>query len=284
MMDAMQGKLVLITGATRGIGRVAAIELARLGADLVLVARDPARAEETRAAIAAQAPASKVEVILADLSSQAEVRRVAAEFKQRHARLDVLINNAGGTFATRRVTVDGLEHTFAVNHLAYFTLTNLLLDELKASAPSRVVSVASGAHAWGALDFDDLQTEKHHYIGMRVYCNTKLMNILFTRELARRLEGAGVTANCVHPGAVHTGFGRNDPGWFRLGVKIWTPFMISAEKGARVMVWAASAPEIAGTSGKYFFKNHEARSSRAARDDETAARLWEVSAKLTGIG
>lgn len=280
----MKNKQVLITGATRGIGKVTALELAKLDADLVLVARDPQRADETVAEIAAAAPESKVEVILADLSSLAEIRRVAAEFKQSHPRLDVLINNAGGTFATRRTTPDGFEHTFAVNHLAYFTLTNLLLDVLKASAPARVVSTASGAHAWGELDFDDLQTEKRAYVGMRVYCNTKLMNMLFTRELARRLEGTGVTANCVHPGAVRTGFGRNDPGWFKLGVTVYSPFMISAEKGARVLIWAASAPELEGVSGKYFYKNAEARSSRRSRDDEDAKKLWEVSAQLAGVG
>jgi NAD(P)-dependent dehydrogenase (short-subunit alcohol dehydrogenase family) len=278
----MKGKRVLITGATRGIGEVCAVELAKLGADLTLVARAPERGQETEAAIRAAAPDASVETLYADLSSMAAIRALADEFKRKHDRLDVLVNNAGGIFAHRKQTVDGFDWTFAVNHLAYFLLTNLLLDVLKASAPSRVVSTSSGAHAGGRAHFDDLQGRQGPF-SFRAYQNSKLFNILFTRELARRLADTKVTANCHHPGFVRTGFGRNEPGLLNIGVRIGQLFALSPEAGARTMIYLASSPEVAGISGEYFYKGKVARTTRYGRDMDAARRLWEVSAEMTGV-
>lgn len=277
--QSMSGKRVLLTGATNGIGEVTAIELAKLGADLTLVARSKDKASATEQRIKAAAPNARVEFLFADLSVMSEVRRVASEFKARHSRLDVLINNAGATFSSRSVTSDGFEMTFALNHLGYFVLTTELLDVLKASAPSRVVSVASAGHKLGSINFDDLQSERW-YEGVRAYSNSKLANILFSNELARRLQGTGVTSNAVHPGAVKTGFGKNTPGWFKLAVQLATPFLISAEKGARTTLYVATAPELEGVTGKYFAKQKEKRPARHALDAEVARRLWEETYKL----
>ena len=356
----LDGKTVLLTGATKGIGLVAAREIARTGAALVLVARDAARGQATVEDVRVETGNDRVELITADLSVQAEVRRAAAEFRARHQRLDVLVNNAGAIFAARETTADGLEATFALNHLsyflltsllldllkasaparvvnvasaasmlgridfddlelkrrhdrlhvlvnnagaifmkrevsadgiektfavdhlAYFLLTNLLLDVLKASAPARVVNVASAASAAGHLEFDDLQLE-HRYSGWRAYSNAKLANILFSNELARRLSGNGVTSNALHPGVVATGFGRNDNGLFTWLVKLGRPFMVGEEKGARTSIHLASSPQVEGVTGKYFVNRKPRRPPREALDEGVARRLWEVSAKMTGV-
>jgi NAD(P)-dependent dehydrogenase (short-subunit alcohol dehydrogenase family) len=257
--------------------------LANLGASVVIVGRDRDRGEAALADIKEGSANASVDLMLADLSSQEDIRRLADNFKDAHPRLDVLINNAG-LFRTERITTaDGLEMTFAVNHLAYFLLTNLLLDVLKASAPSRIVNVASGEQRNGTIDFDDLQGEKG-YKGPKAYSQSKLATVLFTYELARRLEGTGISANCLHPGAgVRTNFGSGVSGVFGFMVRALRPFMISPEKGAETSIYLASSPEVEGLSGGYFVKKAEARSSDVSYDERIARRLWEVSAELTNL-
>ena len=280
-MSTMAGRTVLVTGASGGIGLATAAGLAQLGARVGLVGRDAARSEAAAARL--RAAGGKVDVFVADMSSQGEVRRLAEEVLAAYPRLDVLVNNVGGYWATRHATVDGLERTFAVNHLAPFLLTTLLLDRLRASAPARVVTVSSGAHARGSVDFEDLQGERV-YSGERAYNQSKLANVMFTYELARRLQGSGVTANALHPGVVRTNFGREDPkGWMRLMLPVIRPLLKSPEKGAATSVYLASSPEVQGVTGQYFTKRQAKRSSKASYDTTAAARLWDVSAALVGL-
>ena len=276
---SMSGKTCLVTGANSGIGKVTATELARLGAHVVMVCRDRARGEAALAEIKQGTGNDQVELMLCDLSSQADIRRFADEFKATHDRLDVLVNNAGVYLRKRETTVAGIEMTFAVNHLAYFLLTNLLLDLLKQSAPSRIVSVSSDAHKHGHINFDDLHGEKS-YSGVKAYCHSKLANILFTRELAKRLAGTRVTANCLLPGAVATGIFRALPKPIEAIIKLLT---ISPKKGAQTSVYLASSPAVAEVTGKYFVRSAEARPSAEAQDDSVAARLWAESARLTSL-
>jgi len=271
-----------VTGGTGGIGLATASGLAGLGARVGIVGRDPGRTADAADAIRRTAAGARVDTFVADLSSQAEVRRLADEVLASYPRLDVLVNNVGGYWAHRHVTADGLEHTFALNHLAPFLLTELLRGLLGTSAPARVVNVSSGAQAMGRIDFDDLQGE-HDYNGQRAYNQSKLANVLFTYELARRLEGTGVTANVLHPGVVRTRFGQEDSGrWMRLMLPVVRPFMKSPEQGARTSVHLASAPELADVSGRYFANSAPRKSSARSYDAQVAARLWEVSAELTG--
>lgn len=276
----MKGKTCLITGATSGIGKATAVELARRGATVVMVGRDQARSEAAVADVKAQGGNQDVHLLLADLSSQASIRKLAADFQARWDRLHVLVNNAGGLFLSRSVTVDGIESTFAVNHLAYFLLTSLLLPVLKASAPARIVNVASDAHRGTSLDFTDLQGEKS-FGGWRIYGQSKLANILFTSELARRLAGTGVTANCLHPGVVSSGLGRHNGTFFKYLYAIGSIFMITPEKGARTTVYLATSPQVEGVTGKYFKNSKETQPTKEAQDTETARRLWEVSEQMT---
>ncbi|HSP20098.1 MAG TPA: SDR family oxidoreductase [Myxococcaceae bacterium] len=275
-------RVCLLTGATLGIGRAAAEALAPLGLELVLVARDRPRLEALAAELRARTPGAKVAVLAGDLSRTSEVRRIAAEFRASHARLHLLLNNAGALFARREVTPEGRERTFALNHLAYFVLTQELLPLLKASAPSRIVNVSSDAHLGMRLDFDDLDDARGRYRPFVAYGRSKLMNLLFTRELARRLEGSGVTANTMHPGFVRTGFGRNNAGMLGTVVKWGQAFARTPEKGAETLVYLATSPDVEGVSGKYFHDMRERRSSRASQDMEAARRLWDVSAQLVG--
>ena len=270
---SMKGKRVVITGPTKGIGRVAAVALAKMGAEMILVARDEARAKELATEIGG------ADVFIGDLSSIAEVKRVGDEIAKKYDRIDVLINNAGAINLTREKTVDGLEKTFATNHLAYFVLTDKLLPALKNAPKARIVSVASEAHRQGKIDFDDLQFEKR-WSGMDAYFASKLANILFTAELARRLEGTKVTANALHPGAVASGFMTNNSGILALGWKLMSPFLLSNEKGARTTIFLASDPSVEGVTGKYFEKCKEKKPSRRARDMAAATRLWQVSEDL----
>jgi retinol dehydrogenase 12 len=280
--NSMRGKICLVTGATNGIGLVACRELARLGAHVVLVGRSQARCDAALAGIRAATGSQEVEAMLADLSSQEQVRNLARQFQEKHTRLDVLINNAGGLWLRRETTVDGLEMTFAVNHLAYFLLTHLLLGTLDASAPARIVNVSSAAHRKATIDFDNLQGEKN-YNGWTQYCRSKLMNLLFTHELARRLEGTGVTVNALHPGWVATGFAGNN-GWKGRAWQFFARlFAIRPEEGARTIVYLASAPEAAGVSGRYFVREKPTASSSASRDEATAKRLWQISAELVNV-
>jgi NAD(P)-dependent dehydrogenase (short-subunit alcohol dehydrogenase family) len=275
----MQGKTVVITGSNQGIGKASALILGSLGARLVLVCRN---GDKGRAAVAdiERAGSRDVELFVADLSSQADIRRVASEILAKHDRIDVLLNNAGVLVPTRRTTVDGLEETFAINHLGYFLLTERLLAAIRASAPSRIVNVSSEAHRSAKMRWDDPQFKNGRYSALGAYGQSKLANILFTRELARRLEGTGVTANCLHPGLVATGFGRTYGGWFSTLIKFAKPLMIRPEDGARTSVYLASSPDVATVTGKYFDKCKERQPSAAALDDRAPARLWTLSESL----
>jgi NAD(P)-dependent dehydrogenase (short-subunit alcohol dehydrogenase family) len=275
----MDGKVVVITGGTSGIGQVAATELARQGARIVLIARDRARVSQALADIGRAAPGVAHRAVYADLASIVNTRRVGAEIAATEPRVDVLINNAGALFNKRRLSPDGLEMTFAVNHMAYFVLTEALLPTLKRSAPARIVNTASGAHQGAKLDFDDLQSERG-YSGLQVYGRSKLCNILFTRELARRIKASGVTANSLHPGFVATRFGDRSGGLLQALVPIVKLVAISPAKGAETIVYLASSPEVAQTSGLYFYKDEPETPSPEAQDDAAAARLWVESEHL----
>ena len=276
----MSGRTVLVTGATSGIGKATALGLAKMGARLAITGRDRARTEDAAREIRA-AGGGPVDVFVADLSVQSEVRRLAEEALESLSRIDVLLNNVGGYWNTRHVTADGLEHTFAVNHLAPFLLTNLLLDRLKQSAPARVVTVSSNAQAMGRIDFDDLQGERS-YSGSRAYDQSKLANVLFTYELARKLRATSVTANALHPGVVSTSFGAEDPGRIqRLFVPFMRPFMKAPAQGATTSIHVASAPELEQVTGLFFANSKPKRSSKRSYDEVAAARLWQVSADLT---
>lgn len=272
----------MITGATSGIGRATALGLAERGARLVLVARNPARAEATVEEIRRRSGSGSAEVLLADLSSQAEIRRAAAAFLARELPLHVLINNAAVINLQRTTTVDGIETTFAVNHLSHFLLTALLCERIVRSAPARIVNVASNVHRFGDMDFDDLGGERS-FRASRIYSRSKLANVLFTYELAARLAGTGVTVNCLHPGVVATGIGTNNGALARLALWLGRPFMRRPARGATTSIWLSSSPEVEGVTGRYFVDCQETRSSPASYDRETARRLWEVSERMTGL-
>jgi NAD(P)-dependent dehydrogenase (short-subunit alcohol dehydrogenase family) len=269
--------VVVLTGATRGIGRAAAVDLARHGAELALVGRDSERVREVAAEAAAAGQGAPVHQHVADLILLADVRRLAEELRHDHERIDVLANNAGALFATRQDTSEGLERTFALNHLAPFLLTHLLRDRL---AGGHVITTASHAHQAGRLDLNDLQSERH-YSAMRVYGTTKLCNILFTRELARRAPE--LRANCFHPGTVRTGFGKNENGIWKVLTTLGSPFFRSPERGARSLVWLATSDEAAGLNGEYVVDEKVSVPSAQARDDALARGLWERSAQLVGL-
>ena len=274
----MQGKTVVATGATSGIGAAAVAALATQGARILFVARDAARAQATAARLEALAPGLGHKAYFADLSLMAQTRRVGAEIVADAPRIDVLVNNAGALFAARRLTAEGLEMTFALNHMSYFVLTQALRGPIEA-ARGRIVSTASAAHRGPPLDFDDLQSAKIAP-GLRVYGRSKLCNILFTRELSRRLAGTGVTANCLHPGVVASRFGDEAGGWTAPLFGLVKRFAIPPEKGADTLVWLAASPEVAGVSGQYFARRKPGALSRAAQDDEAARRLWDMSQTL----
>jgi NAD(P)-dependent dehydrogenase (short-subunit alcohol dehydrogenase family) len=283
-MNILNGKTILITGATNGIGKVAALELAKLGPTIAIVGRNPRKTEQTVSEIVAQSGNQAITGLIADLSSMAEVRRLADTFTRQFQSLHVLINDAGGIFASHQRTVDGYERTFALNHLAYFLLTNLLLDKLKASAPARIINVSSRAHQMAMLNFDDLQNETQYGIaGERAYGQSKLANLLFTYELARRLEGTGVAVNAMHPGLVATGFGINNGGLMSIGMRVYHLFGLTPEQGADTIIYLASSPEVEGVTGKYWVERKPVRSSQASYDEATQKRLWSVSAEMTGI-
>jgi NAD(P)-dependent dehydrogenase (short-subunit alcohol dehydrogenase family) len=278
----MRGKTIVISGATSGIGQVAAEQLAAMGARLVLIARDKARGQAALDRLCPLSPGVHHSIHYADLSRLAEAKRVAAKIAAAEPRIDVLVNNAGALFASRQLTPDGLELTFATNHMSYFVLTHGLRNRLRASAPARVVNVASDAHKGERLDFNDLQSARS-YRGLSVYGRTKLCNILFTRELARRWQGSGVTANSLHPGFVSTRFGDMSGGMLSWVVRAAKVFAISPEKGAETIVYLASSDQVAGATGLYYYKCRPATPTREAQNDDTARRLWQESEKLAGV-
>jgi retinol dehydrogenase 14 len=279
----LAGKSVLVTGGTGGIGKATAIGLAALGARVGITGRDQARTVAAAADISAATGNAAVDVFAADMSAQAQVRRLAAQVAGTYPRLDVLVNNVGGFWAHRHVTADGLEHTFALNHLAPFLLTNLLLGRLTASAPARIVTVSSGAQARGRIDFDDLQAERN-YSGQRAYSQSKLANVMFTYELARRLEGTGVTATVLHPGVVRTSFGAEDQAaHLAVLIRMARPFMKTAAQGAVTPVYLACSPQVEGVTGRYFANRKPKTAARTAYDTTAAARLWQVSADLADL-
>jgi retinol dehydrogenase 12 len=277
----MAGKVCVVTGASSGIGRAACTALAGLGATVVLVCRDKARGDAAVDQVSAAATAGRPSLEIADLSSIQQVRDLASRLS-RLDRIDVLVHSAGLVLDQRQVTADGLEYTLAVNHLAPFSLTILLSAKLRASTPARVVTVSSEAHRRARLDLDDLQLEQH-YNGWRAYANSKLANVLFTRELARRLPATELTANCLHPGVVNTGFGAKGSRPLRLGLALGRGFLLSPAQGADALIYLASAEDVAGATGGYYIKRRERQPSEAARDEDTARRLWKLSVELTGL-
>jgi len=281
--SSMQGKICMVTGANSGVGKATALALAQMGATVVMVCRDRARGEEAQNEITTKSKNNAVDLLQADLSSQQSIRQLVENFQHHYTHLHVLINNAGAAFPGRRETVDGLEMTFAVNYLAPFLLTNVLLDVLKASAPARVVNVSSDSHEAGYIKLDNLQS-KNPYGSMKVYGQAKLAVVLFTYELARRLEGTGVTVNCLHPGFVATHFGQRDAGpAFRLLVKVIGSFGTSPEKGAKTSIYLASSPKVEGVTGTYFVKSIPKRSAAISYDESLQRQLWEQSAKLVNL-
>lgn len=281
-IEDLTGRVCLVTGATSGIGEVIALELARMGAKVIITARNDQKARDSVEQIIRESGNSQVESLVADFSVQAQIRNLAAEFIQRFDRLDVLVNNAGAFFMRRNLSADGIEMTFAVNHLAAFLLTNLLLESLMASRPSRIINVASGSHKDAVINFNDIGGE-NGYSSMRAYGQSKLANVMFTYELARRLEGSGVTANAVHPGFVATNMGANNGPLVKIFLPLTRLFALSPEEGAQTIVYLASSPDVDGTSGKYFYKMRPVSSSPISRDVEQARRLWDISAQMTDL-
>ncbi|MHB8567369.1 MAG: SDR family oxidoreductase [Nitrososphaerales archaeon] len=280
-MSELRGRICLVTGANSGIGKAASNDLARMGATVVMVCRDESKGESARKEIMRETGNQSIELMIADFSSLESVRKLASDYRKNHDKLHVLLNNAGLILGRRIVTEDGLEETFEVNYLSHFLLTYLLLDTLKVSAPSRIVNISSSAHYSGHLDFQDLQGEKK-YSPMKSYSQTKLAQVLFTRELAKRLDGTRVTANAVHPGAVRTNWG-NEGGVLGIGIRIARPFLLSAKRGAETPVYVASAPELESVSGKYFSNKREEQSSSESYNDNEVKELWEISMKLAGL-
>lgn len=281
-MKNMEGKVCLITGASQGIGKATAIALAKMGATIVMVSFDQGRGDAALKEIKSISGNENIELMLGDLSSQQSIRQLADRFKQKYTRLDVLVNNAGVMKWKQEFTTDGIESTFAINHLASFLLTNLLLDLLKASAPARIVNVSSSAQGMGKIEFDDLDGRKK-YSGIKAYSQSKLANVLFTNELDRILQGTGVIANCLHPGVVRTNFGNTGSLFFKTFGTLMKPFMLPPDKGAATSVFLASSPQVEGISGKYFVKKKAENSSPVSYDEMTAKKLWEVSAKMTKL-
>jgi NAD(P)-dependent dehydrogenase (short-subunit alcohol dehydrogenase family) len=280
----MRDKICLVTGATSGIGQVTARALAQQGAQVIVVGRNQEKCSTAVSQIQQQTGNRAVEYLLADLSSQSAVRQLAQEFRSRYPQLHVLVNNAGAVFFQRQVTVDGIEMTFGLNHLSCFLLTHLLLDVIQASAPARIVNVASRAHERARINFDDLQGHaKRSYNAMQAYGQSKLGNVLFTYELARRLAGTRVTANALHPGVVGTGFAANNGSLVRLGLRLFHLFTLSPERGAQTSIYLATSPEVEGITGKYFVDRQAVASSPMSYDTDVAGRLWQVSAEMTGL-
>ena len=280
----LRGRTALITGANAGIGLEASVSIARMGAEVVMVARDRGKGEAALREVQERSGSRNVSLLLCDLGSLASVRALAEAYRSGHSQLHILINNAGGVSTERRETADGFEQTFAVNHLGPFLLTNLLLDVIEKSAPARIVNVASTGHYRGTLDFDDLGFARGGYWVMRAYSRSKLANVIFTRDLARRLAGKNVTVTSLHPGAVATNIWSGAPGWSKPLLAVAKRlFMITPEEGGARVVYLATRPEVEGKTGGYYENNVEREPAKLAQDAEVAARLWDVSARLTGM-
>lgn len=283
----LEDKHCLITGSTSGIGKQIAVGLADMKASVIIVGRDKVKCESTleeiRKNVSTDIDKNRISYLVADLSSQASILQLANKFLASHESLDVLVNNAGVFLPRRLTTVDGIEYTFAVNHLAPFLLTNLLFKKIKARTPSRIITTSSVAHRGANINFDDLQFERRHYNGFKAYRQSKLANVLFTKELSRRSRGSGVTTNCFHPGGVRTNLVQSGPWYYRLVWTIVSPFLISPERGADTAIYLASSSEVEGKSGKYFAKRKEVKVSGIANDQDAAVRLWRLSEELTGI-
>lgn len=277
----IRGKTCIVTGGSDGIGKAAAQELARRGATVVIIGRNQAKTQAAAAEIG-RSSGNQVLFHIADLSLQAEIRRLAQELLDRHPHIHVLLNNAGALFDKRKLTVDGIEQTFALNHLGYVLLTGLLLDRLKSSAPARIVNVSSVAQSFGSMEFDNLQGERS-YSEIQAYGRSKLANVMFTYALARRLNNTGITVNCLHPGSVRTSFASDSKGIFGTIARLIRPFELSAEKGAQTSIYLASAPEVSATTGAYFDKSRPVRSSSQSYDQAAQERLWQVSQQMVGL-
>jgi NAD(P)-dependent dehydrogenase (short-subunit alcohol dehydrogenase family) len=281
-MADMTGKICLVTGATNGIGKVTALALAKMGATVFVVGRNPEKTDTVVKAIRRVSGSANVHKLLADLSVQAQVRDLAAAFKSQQDHLDVLVNNAGALFMRREESADGIEMTWALNHLNYFLLTNLLLESLQHAPAARVVNVSSGAQSDGRIHFDDPEL-KRGYTVWAAYAQSKLANIMFTYELARRMKGTKVTANALHPGFVGTGFAANNGWLFKMGMALLKPFALSPEQGARTPIYLASSPEVEGVTGKFYINSKPARSSTASYDETAQHELWQLSEQMTGL-
>lgn len=281
--ETLTGKTILVTGGTSGIGYIAARTLAGMGATVAIVGHHAARAQDAATRIQRETGAANTQALVADLSSLEQVRSLAEQVQQRYSRLDVLLNNAGGVFMGRQTTEDGYERTFAINHLAPFLLTNLLLDRLKADAPARIITVSSMAHQGQRIHLDDLDQTRRGYSAWRAYGESKLANILFTYALSRRLAGSNVTANTLHPGFVATKFAKNNGPLWQVFMTLARPFAISPERGAQTSIYLASSPEVASVSGRYFIQRKPAQSSSASMDVDAQEGLWRLSEQMTGL-
>jgi retinol dehydrogenase 12 len=279
MNQDLQGKIFLVTGATEGIGKAAALHFAKRGAELVIVGRNKEKSEQVLAELARHSSQNKISLLLGDMSSLADIRKVAAQFKEKHDRLDVLVNNAGAVFSDKKLSTDGYEMTFALNHLGYFLLTQELLPLLEKTPGSRLISTSSGAHATGKIDTSFIAKREGKGAGFSAYADSKLANILFTRELSRRAKG--VIVNCFHPGFVYTGFGQNNTGLMAKLIKFGASrFARTPEKGAETLIWLATAPEAAKLQGEYCYDCKPIKTAKRAKDDIAAQALWDLSEKL----
>ena len=278
----MKNKVCVVTGASSGIGKVTARALSEMGATVLLVCRNREKGEATLREIRSKTKDAAAELFVADLSSQDQIKELAADIETRHSHIDVLVNNAGAINPSLKPTADNIETTFAVNHLTYFLLANLLLDQLKAPPAARVINVSSQTHRYGTINFDDLGLEQN-FNPMKAYAQSKLANLMFTYELSRRLAGTRVTVNALHPGGVATNFGKNLDGIAGFFFRSFGFLLRSPERGAETVIWLATAPELEGVTGKYFFDKKEIRSSKVSYDDEISKRLWHVSEQLTGL-
>ncbi|MBC7476303.1 MAG: SDR family oxidoreductase [Candidatus Sericytochromatia bacterium] len=279
----LKNKICIVTGANSGIGKVTALEIAKMGATVIMVCRSKEKGEKALEEVKNLSNNKNVELMLCDFASQQSIRDFAEKFKSKYKYLNILVNNAGLSIPEKSVTKDGIESTFATNHLGYFLLTNLLLDLLKSSSPARIVNVASDAHKTAHIDFEDINYDRKKYNSTKAYCDSKLANVLFTRELSRRLKGTNVTVNSLHPGVVNSNFAAGTTGIMSLFFKLYKPFLVTNEKGAETQIFLATSPEVEGVTGEYYSKKKIAPIAKEAKDEDVAKRLWDVSEKMVSL-